>query len=99
MTGEPDSEDSKVIDDDQVGFVNGEPFYGDFHYHNGYPMTGEYHTGNGEYIHRTSSSSINNQYPEKIGFIIHHNTTDDTHINVANTIYPTRTITKNTGTI
>ena len=65
MTGEPDSEDSKVIDDDQVGFVNGEPFYGDFHYHNGYPMTGEYHSGSGEYIHRTSSSSINNQYPEK----------------------------------
>ena len=65
ITGEPDSEGGKVIDDDQVGFVNGEPFYGDFHYHNGYPMTGEYHSGSGEYIHRTSSSSINNQYPER----------------------------------
>ena len=65
ITGEPDSEGGKVIDDDQVGFVNGEPYYGDFHYHSGYPMTGEYHTGNGEYIHRTSSSSINNQYPER----------------------------------
>ena len=53
------------IDDDLVGFVNGKEYYGPFHSYQGYPMTGPFHTGSGNYIHRTKSGSITQQFPER----------------------------------
>ena len=53
------------IDDDLVGFVNGKEYYGPFHSYQGYPMTGSFHTGSGNYIHRTKSGSITQQFPER----------------------------------
>ena len=45
-------------DDDFVGYVNGEKYYGPFHIHMGRKMTGVTHTGAGKYIYDSSEESL-----------------------------------------
>ncbi|MAG49728.1 hypothetical protein CMO86_08810 [Candidatus Woesearchaeota archaeon] len=45
-------------DDDIVGYVNGESYYGPFHIHMGRKMTGSTHTGTGQYIYDTQAESL-----------------------------------------
>ena len=45
-------------DDDLVGYVNGQPYYGPFHIHMGRKMTGISHTGTGQYIYDSPEESL-----------------------------------------
>ena len=45
-------------DDDFVGYVNGEKYYGPFHIHMGRKMTGVTHTGAGKYIYNSPEESL-----------------------------------------
>ena len=45
-------------DDDFVGYVNGEKYYGPFHIHMGRKMTGVTHTGAGKYIYDSPEESL-----------------------------------------